>query len=99
MASASQSKVVPLHAKYPKSDSERRPFRIWISAGRLSGHAVEHVRRYLAHRYYKEPIRAHRAAWLEAGWAHAGTVLEVVDARTGRLLGQYRTHADNRVSF
>lgn len=87
-------------SKYPKTDADKRPFRIWVA--KLPGikyHGPLIPLAFAPHRYYSEAIRAHRAAWLEAGWAPAGTVLEVVDARTSKLLGQYRVHPDNRVTF
>lgn len=88
------------NSAYPSTDAVKRPFRIWVAKGKPRKEGTQFlVNTYIPHRYYSEVIRAHRAAWLEAGWAAAGVVLEVVDARTGKLHGQYRVHPDNRVTF
>lgn len=85
--------------KYPRTEVEHpvRPYRIWVAKSPTKFHYQESA--YLPHRHYVHELNAHRGAWLEAGWAPAGTVLEVIDARTGKLCGQYRVHPDNRVSF
>ena len=56
-----------------------RPFRLW------DANAKEHVRG----RNYGSQKRAHDGALLVVRWAKVGAALEVYDARTGRLCGQY----------
>jgi hypothetical protein len=70
-------------SEYPKlenGDETTRPFRLWDAKER------ELVR----WRWYKYPRNAHLGALIEARWAEPGTVIEVIDIRTARLLGQYR---------
>jgi hypothetical protein len=88
MATADKVAPVTPHPVQASKDAVK-PFRIWDTKGK----------RYVRWRYFKSELNCHRAAWLEAGWAKVGTVLEVIDGRTGRLCGQYRVHADNKVSF
>jgi len=66
-------------ADYPvRADVTRRPFRLW------SGKAE------LRWRYYADWRRAVNAAFIELKWSPVGTVIEVIDIRFGKLLGQYR---------
>lgn len=67
---------------YPKTEVEqpRRPYRLWDA----------NAKRQLRWRCYTSPRRAHLGALIEARWGEVGTVIEVFDARTAALLGQYR---------
>jgi hypothetical protein len=74
---------------YPiNADAAKRPFRLWDAKKKAQ----------VRWRYYADWRRAVNAAFIELKWAVVGTVIEVIDIRTGRLLGQYkRTH--NSVTF
>jgi hypothetical protein len=65
---------------FPKIAETVRPFRLWDAN-------AKHPVRY---RYYSAAKRAHLGALIEARWGAVGTVIEVYDARTAALLGQYR---------
>lgn len=56
-----------------------KPIRIWNAK----------AKKHCAGRYYKYHRNAHDGALLMARWAKIGETLEIIDARTGRLLGQY----------
>jgi len=74
--------------KYPRSEGTIRPYRLW--------HANEkHALRW---RCYTDPHRAHIGALIEARWSKVGVTIEVYDALTGRMLGQYTRRTDT-VSF
>jgi len=49
-------------------------------------------------RYYADWKRAVNAAFIELKWSAIGTVIEVIDIRTGKLLGQYKRTV-NSVTF
>jgi len=71
------------NGKYPKLENGNecvRPFRLWD--------AREHE--MVRWRYYAYPRNAHLGALIEARWAVPGVVIEVIDIRTAKLLGQYR---------
>jgi len=57
-----------------------RPFRLWDAK---DGEMVRW-------RYYLYPRNAHLGALIEARWAEPGKVIEVIDIRTSKLLGQYK---------
>lgn len=95
---AATARVVPLHArrreaeyeeKYHWDTSERgeaaRPYRLWDAVNRQN----------FRWRNYSDPKRAHLGALIEARWAAIGATVEVYDARTGRLLGQYTRRVDS----
>lgn len=56
-----------------------RPYRLWNA----------NTNAPLRWRYYAHRRRAHIGALIEARWSKIGTTIEVIDSRTGRLLGQY----------
>ncbi len=56
-----------------------RPFRLWDTK----------EKRWLPHRCFGFRLNAHRAAMWEATLAKIGVTIEVVNAETGKLLGQY----------
>jgi hypothetical protein len=70
---------------FPISDGTLRPFRLWNAQEKAP----------LPHRYYSIKENAHIGALIEARWAEIGTTIEVYNAATGRLLGQYtrRVHS------
>ena len=57
----------------------KRPYRLWD--------AVE--AKTLRWRYYSNPKRAHMGALIECRWSKVGATIEVYNAATGKLLGQY----------
>jgi len=66
---------------YPiRADVTRRPFRLWSPK----------LKAEYRWRYYADWKRAVNAAFIELKWSAIGTVIEVIDIRTGRLLGQYK---------
>lgn len=62
-----------------------RPYRLWDAVNR----------RNFRWRNYADPKRAHMGALIEARWSPIGATVEVYDARTGRLLGQYTRRVDS----
>lgn len=85
MKTAIQRKVTQLFNK--KADAPRdsaRPYRLWDVR----------LRRDVPHRYFSDPKRCHMAALCEARWMKVGCAMEVYDARTGRMLGQYYRNVD-----
>ena len=64
---------------FPRSEGTQRPFRLWDA----------NAKKALRWRYYSDPRRAHVGALIEARWAKVGVSIEVYNAATGRLLGQY----------
>ena len=66
--------------RYPRIKETARPVRFWDSE----------AKRYRPWRYYKTAEKAHIGALVEA-WFHSdvGVTIEVVDVRTGKLIGQY----------
>ena len=83
-ATVHQHKRPASDTEYPESEGRARPFHLWDA----NAHAA------LRWRYYSDPKRAHMAALIEARWSKVGTVIEVFNASTGKLLGQYRRHVD-----
>jgi hypothetical protein len=73
---------------YPKSDAEKRPFRLWDEKKKVQ----------VRWRYFADWRRAVNAAFIELKWSEVGTVIAVIDIRTGRLLGQYK-RTINSVTF
>lgn len=73
---------------YPRSEGTTRPYRLWDAK----------EKRPLRWRYYKESRNAHTGELIDARWAKVGTTIEVYNAESGRLLGQYTRHVD-RISF
>ena len=68
-------------ATYPvRADVAKRPFRLWDAAKKAE----------LRWRYYADWRRAVNAAFIELKWSAIGTVIEVIDIRNGKLLGQYK---------
>lgn len=65
---------------YPRVDDTERPFRIWDAKAKEA----------LRWRYYAHLRNAHLGALVECRWAEVGTVLEVYNVLTGKLMGQYR---------
>ena len=65
-----------------------RPYRLWDAVNRQN----------LRWRYYSDPKRAHLGALIECRWSPIGHTIEVYDARTARLLGQY-TRRVNSIQF
>ena len=57
-----------------------RPYRLWDANNKIN----------LRWRYYSDPKRAHMGAIIECRWSKEGTVIEVYNAATGQLLGQYK---------
>lgn len=64
----------------PRSEGTARPYRLW--------NARECC--VLRWRYYSDHKRAHMGALIECRWSPVGTTIEVYNANSGRLLGQYR---------
>jgi hypothetical protein len=56
-----------------------KPIRIWDAK----------AKKHCVGRYYKYHRNAHDGALLMARWAKVGETLEIIDARNGKLLGQY----------
>jgi len=74
---------------YPiRADATKRPFRLWLPALNCE----------VRWRYYADWRRAVNAAFIELKWSPVGTVIEVIDIRYGRLLGQYKRTV-NSVTF
>ena len=67
------------------SKDSQRPFRLWDAK----------AKKELRWRYYGDRRRAHFAALVEARWADVGTCIEVYDASTGHLCGQYMRRVNN----
>lgn len=70
-------------AKYPRLENGEdsvRPFRLWNA----------NERELVRWRCYIYPRNAHLGALIEARWAKPGEAFEVIDIRTGALLGQYK---------
>jgi hypothetical protein len=72
------SQPLELEEHYHDKDTVR-PFRLWDAVNKCN----------LRWRYYSDPKRAHMGALIECRWSPIGHTIEVYDARTGRLLGQY----------
>lgn len=66
----------------------KRPYRIWDAR----------AKKHLIGRNYAYERSAHNGALLIARWSKVGESLEVYDARTGQLIGQY-TRRLHFVSF
>lgn len=66
----------------------QRPYRLWDAE----------AKRYIRYRCYTTEPRAHNAALIEVRWNPVGTAVEVVDCRTGRLIGQY-VHRVNGIDY
>jgi hypothetical protein len=64
------------------------PIRLWDAKARA----------YLHRRYYATEQRAHMGALFLVRWSPVSTVIEIVDARTGRLIGQY-IHRVNGIDY
>lgn len=73
---------------YPKSEGTKRPYRLWDA----------NAKKALRWRCYLHSRSAHLGALIDTRWAKVGTTVEVFNADTGRLLGQYTRHED-RISF
>lgn len=74
---------------YPvRAEVEKRPFRLWDSKKKAE----------YRWRYYSNWKRAVNAAFIELKWADIGTVIEVIDIRIGKLIGQYKRTV-NSVTF
>jgi hypothetical protein len=69
----------PSMEHYPKSDCPARPFHLWDAK----------EQKHVPYRFYSDPKRAHLGALIEARWSAIGVTIEVFNANTGRLLGQY----------
>jgi hypothetical protein len=65
-----------------------KPIRIWDAK----------KKRHCVGRYYKYHRNAHDGALLMSRWSAVGETLEIIDARTGKLLGQY-TRKANSISY
>ena len=66
---------------YPiRVDVAKRPFRLWNPK----------LKAEYRWRYYTDWKRAVNAAFIELKWSAIGTVIEVIDIRNGKLLGQYK---------
>lgn len=73
--------ALPSAKRYPRTDKDSvRPYRLWNANEKAQ----------MRWRYYGSPRSAHLGALIETRWAKPGTVIEVIDARTAALLGQYR---------
>ncbi|HQR42032.1 MAG TPA: hypothetical protein PLX97_05095 [Gemmatales bacterium] len=77
--------VMP-YKEAPKDSA--KPIRIWDAK----------AKKHCAGRYYKYHRNAHDGALLMSRWAKVGQTLEIIDARTGKLLGQY-TRKLNSISY
>ena len=64
---------------YPDLPNTKRPFRIWDSG----------AKKHRPGRCYSDSRRSHNGALLMIRWERPGTVLEVYNVLTGRLIGQY----------
>jgi len=73
---------------YPKSESPVRPYHLWNA----------NDKKPVRYRYYSDSKRAHMGALYEVRWAEVGVTIEVYNARSGRLLGQYTLHA-TKITF
>src|SRR5262245_2038978 len=98
---AATAKIRQLHAHRKEEDYE--PKHRWNEDER--GEAVRPFRLYdpvarknYRWRCYADPKHAHNGAMTEARWAGIGKTVEVYDARTGRLMGQY-TRRVNSIDF
>src|SRR5262245_56800630 len=76
------------HWNTAKQGEAVRPYRLWDSVERKN----------LRWRNYADPKKAHLGALIECRWSPIGHSIEVYDARTGRLIGQY-TRRVNSVQF
>jgi len=70
---------------YPTTDRTARPYRLWDANAKAA----------LRFRYYSDPKRAHLGALIECRWSKIGVTIEVYDAGSGRLLGQYTRRVDS----
>lgn len=75
-------------ATYPRHEETVRPYRLWDAKARAQ----------VRYRYYSDLKRAHMGALIETRWAQVGTTIEVFNAHSARLLGQY-TRGVNAVRF
>jgi hypothetical protein len=75
-------------SNYPTTDATKRPFRLYNPKTKTA----------YRWRYYTEWRRAVNATFIELKWAAVGTVIEVIDIRIGKLLGQYKRTV-NSVTF
>jgi hypothetical protein len=75
-------------SEYPRAEGDVRPFRLWDAQ----------EKKPLRWRYYVHKEKAHIAALIEVRWAAVGTTIEVYNATSGKLLGQY-TRKVNRITF
>jgi hypothetical protein len=73
---------------YPVSEATVRPYRLWNA----------NEKEPLRWRYYSDPRRAHIGALIETRFAKVGVTIEVYNATSGRLLGQY-TRGVNSIKF
>jgi hypothetical protein len=70
---------------YPLSEGSVRPYHLWDANNRQA----------IRYRYFSDHKRAHMGALIEARWAKVGTTIEVYNANTGKLLGQYTRRLHN----
>ena len=73
---------------YPTTERTARPYRLWDANAKTA----------LRFRYYSDSKRAHLGALIECRWSQIGVTIEVYNATTGRLLGQY-TRRVNGIKF
>lgn len=74
----SKDQYTVLPYKQAAKDSPK-PIRIWDAK----------AKKHCVGRYYKYHRNAHDGALLMSRWSKVGHTLEIIDARTGKLLGQY----------
>jgi hypothetical protein len=80
-----------LYTQLPYKEAPKdsaKPIRIWDAK----------AKKHCAGRYYKYHRNAHDAALVLARWSQVNETLEIIDARTGKLLGQY-TRKANHISY
>lgn len=75
-------------AQFPRNPGTSRPFRLWDANAKVA----------IRYRYYVHRRKAEMGALIEARYAKVGTTIEVFNAETGRLLGQY-TRKIHTVTF
>lgn len=73
---------------FPITNCPVRPFHLWDPKAK---------KRYRS-KYYSDPKRAHMGALFEARWSSVGATIEVFNASTGKLMGQY-TRKVNEIQF
>lgn len=80
---------VPSHSKFPINRSADRNYRIWNAKAKCD----------VPYRSYVSERSAHEGCVRCLLWVNGPLVLELYNTINGRLLGQYRKHANGDISI